>query len=74
MYYDIPLSCEFGGCKLFDFCKEEYKLQGREKSYMSPPLDKNYKQPCEKAQECFTYMDKYNNDQYHWAEVTCNGG
>lgn len=71
MYLDIPKSCEFGGCKLFNSCpNEEYMKTMHGESRFSPPADRSEcVAPCELCEECFSYMDKYNGDMNYWAEM-----
>lgn len=70
MYNNIPKSCEFGGCKLFEECNEDHKLKLHGRNYMSPPLDlTKCAEPCAKCEECFTYDDKYNNNLEVWTDM-----
>ena len=71
MYLDIPKSCEFGGCKLYNECpNEEYKTREHKGRSISPPLNKaDFIPPCEMCEECFSYMDKYGNDMDLWVDM-----
>lgn len=71
MYLDIPKSCEFGGCRLYNECpNKEYKVREHKgRSYSPPPNREECVKPCEMCDECFTYMDKYGNDMDYWEEM-----
>lgn len=71
MYMDIPKSCEFGGCKLYEDCpNKEYKIREHKGRNFSPPSNREEcVNPCEMCEECFSYMDKYGNSFETWAEL-----
>lgn len=70
MYGNIPVSCEFGGCQYFDNCPNpSHKKEAHPSSWMSPPDDlTKCADPCNEVKECFTYMDKYDNNRDIWEE------
>lgn len=49
MYLDIPKSCEFGGCRLYNECpNKEYKVREHKgRSYSPPPNREEYEFTCE---------------------------
>ena len=53
-YLNIPFSCRFGGCKKFMCCPNM--------DYQDRMMDSKNPKPCWLGRECFSYMDKYNND------------